>query len=142
MLSNFLYKRTIEGAPAPAKVHADDAGYDLSLMSKVKTVGGVTFYDTGIAVAPPLGYHFELVGRSSISKTGYMLANNIGIIDNGYRGSILVALAKINPDAPELELPVRLVQLIPRRTVLFGDPIFAENLDETERGEGGFGSTN
>ena len=84
---HFLYKRTISDAPAPSKSHPDDAGYDLSIVSKVKDMGGgVALYDTGIAVAPPQGYHFELVGRSSISKTGYMLANNIGIIDAGYRG--------------------------------------------------------
>jgi len=136
----FRFRRTISDAPVPSKAHEDDAGFDLSLIQKVKEVNGVSFYDTGIAVAPPEGHHFELVGRSSISKTGYMLANNIGIIDSGYRGSILVALAKVRVDAPDLELPVRLVQLIPRKTINI-QGIEVDNLDDTERGDGGFGSS-
>ena len=109
-------------------------------MKKVKEENGVAWFDTGIAVEPPEGYYFELVGRSSISKSGYMLANNIGIIDDSYRGSILVALVKINPSAPDLELPCRLVQLIPRQLVLM-EPKEVDELSDTIRGTGGFGSS-
>ena len=100
----------------------------------------MVMYDTGIAVQPPWGYYFELVGRSSISKTGYIVANSVGIIDASYTGSLKVALIKINKDAPDLELPARLVQLIPRQLVHM-EAIEVNDLAHTQRAGGGFGST-
>lgn len=136
----FKYKKTLPNAIKPVKAHVTDTGYDMSLVEKIKDENGVIWYDTGIAVEPPLGYYFEVVGRSSISKSGYMLANNIGIIDASYRGSIKVALVKVNPNALELILPSRLVQLIPRQFVHL-DCVEVNELDDTKRAEGGFGST-
>jgi dUTP pyrophosphatase len=140
-MASFRFRKTHENAVVPSKAHPEDSGFDLVLVSKIKEENGVAFYDTGIAVAPPEGYYFEVYGRSSISKSGYMLANNVGIIDSTYRGSIRVALIKVNPQAPELELPCRLVQMIPRQFVHL-DPVEVESLDDTVRGEGGFGSSN
>jgi dUTP pyrophosphatase len=136
------FKRTHPQAVAPSKANASDSGYDLVLVEKIKEVHGVSYYDTGIQVAPPSGFYFDLVGRSSIAKTGYMLANNIGIIDNSYRGNIIVALVKINQDTPDLVLPARLVQIIPRKVwdLPFED-IGAQDLTATTRGAGGFGSS-
>jgi dUTP pyrophosphatase len=91
-------------------------------------------------VQPENGYYFDLVGRSSISKTGWMVANNIGIIDASYTGTVIVALVKIDPDAHEIELPCKLVQLIPRQLILM-EPIEVDSLDDTERGDKGFGSS-
>ena len=97
-------------------------------------------YDTGIKVQPAFGWYFDLVPRSSISKTGYMLANSIGVIDRTYVGPVLVPLRKVDPHAPDLELPARLVQIIPRPIVhIQWEEV--EALDETARGAGGFGST-
>ncbi len=137
---NFKYVKTLSNAIEPKKAYLTDTGYDLYLIEKIKEENGVIMYDTGIAVSPPEGYYFEVVGRSSISKSGYMMAKNIGIIDESYRGSIKVALIKVNPNAKELELPIRLVQLIPRQLILMNG-IQVETLDETTRGEGGFGSS-
>jgi dUTP pyrophosphatase len=136
----FQFRKTRPDAVAPCKQHQDDVGYDLTLLELVKEENGVQFFDTGIAVRPPLGYYFEVVGRSSISKSGYTLANNIGVIDPNYRGSIRVALFKHNPDMPQLPTPNRLVQLIPRAFHHF-EPKEVDNLNETDRGDGGFGST-
>jgi len=140
-MASFRFRKILENAVVPSKAHPEDSGFDLVLVSKLKEENGVAFYDTGIAVAPPEGYYFEVYGRSSISKSGYMLANNVGIIDSTYRGSIRVALIKVNPLAPELVLPCRLVQMIPRQFVHL-DPVEVESLDDTVRGEGGFGSSN
>lgn len=139
-MAQFQFKKTLPNAVAPTKAHATDSGFDLVLVEKIKEENGVVFYDTGIAVQPPPGYYFELVGRSSISKTGYMLANNIGIIDNDYRGSIKVALVKHNKDMPDLELPIRLVQIIPQ-IVRDITAMEVTELSDTVRGDGGFGST-
>jgi len=114
----FSYVKTDEKAIPPQKSRFTDSGFDLHLIKKIKEVGGVLYYDTGISVKPPSGYYFEVVGRSSISKSGFTLANNLGIIDAGYTGSIIVALLKVDENAKELELPCKLVQLLPRKLYL------------------------
>ncbi len=136
----FKFTKTIENAIAPHKAHITDTGYDLCIVKKVKEENGMILYDTGIAVQPPLGYYFELVGRSSISKTGYIVANSIGIIDASYTGSLKVALIKVNKDAKDIELPARIVQLIPRQLVHL-DAMEVNDLNDTTRAEGGFGSS-
>jgi len=136
----FKWARTIPDAPKPVKNRFSDSGYDLHLVKKIKVQAGVHYFDTGIQVQPENGYYFDLVGRSSISKTGWMVANNIGIIDASYTGTVIVALVKIDPDAPEIQLPCKLVQLIPRQLILM-EPVEVDSLDDTERGDKGFGSS-
>ena len=129
-------------AVIPLRAHASDTGFDLVLLEPTKTIGDVTFYATGISVRPPEGFYFDLVARSSLSKTGYMLANGIGIIDRDYTGEILVALRKVDKDAIDLTLPAKVVQLIPRQWyAMMPVEAPAEGLPGTERGDGGFGST-
>lgn len=137
----FRFSRKRPDAVAPFKTRVTDSGYDLVLLEKVNQIGNVEFYDTGISVSPPFGWYFDLVPRSSISKSGYILANSVGIIDRTYTGNVIVPLIKINKNAEDLKLPNRLVQLIPRPIVHF-EVKEIEELDSTERGTGGFGSTN
>lgn len=136
----FSWMKTREDAIAPTKNRFSDSGYDLTVLSKNKESNGVIYYDTGIAVEPENGYYFEIVGRSSISKTGWMVANNIGIIDASYRGSIIVALVRVNQTADEITLPMRLVQMIPRKLILM-EGVEKMSLSDTKRGTGGFGSS-
>lgn len=136
----FKYIKIDKDAIAPYKERCSDSGYDLHLIKKIKTNGNVEFYDTGIAVEASFGYYFDLVGRSSISKSGYMLANNIGIIDRTYTGSIIVPLIKIDKMKADLQLPCRLVQIIPRQ-IHHLDIMEVGNINETERGSNGFGSS-
>jgi len=136
----FKWKKVLEEAVSPVKQRYSDTGFDLHLVAEIKRIGDVTFYDTGIQIQPEDGYYFDLVGRSSISKCGYMIANNVGIIDASYRGNIIVALLKYDKTCPDLELPCRMVQLIPRQLVLC-DMEEVETLNTTERGVGGFGSS-
>lgn len=140
-MPSFNWSKTIPDAIPPTKTNTSDSGFDLHLMKKIKVVGNVHYFDTGIKVEPSPGYYMELVGRSSISKTGWTLANNVGIIDAGYRGTIIAALLKTRDDTPELVLPIKLVQLIPRPLVIM-QAICSDNMNETSRGDGGFGSTN
>lgn len=137
------WSKTRKDAISPSKERASDSGYDLVLLEKIKTVGKVEFYDTGIKVKPNFGFYFQVVPRSSISKTGYMLANSVGIIDRTYLGNIIVALIKIDESAPDLILPMRLVQMIPTPIVHFElEEVDSFDVNETHRGEGGFGSSN
>lgn len=141
-LLKFNYKRADPEAVSPFKSRPSDSGYDLTLIKKVKTVGNVEFYDTGIILEPPYGYYFDLVGRSSISKSGYLLANNVGIIDRSYRGTVMVPLLKIDNNKPDLELPNRLVQIIPRLIQhLQPNELKEEELSQTTRGTDGFGQS-
>jgi len=139
-MATFHFHKTLVDAVTPSKAHAEDSGFDLTLVQKIKEENGVAFYDTGIAVQPPPGYYFEVFGRSSISKSGWMLANNVGIIDSSYRGSIRVALVKVVATAPDITLPCKLVQMIPRQFVHL-EPVEVDELTDTIRGEGGFGSS-
>lgn len=130
-----------EKAVLPSKEHESDAGLDVTIVSVFKKYSElVTLYSTGITLEPEVGYHTELIARSSLMKKGYMLTNSVGIIDNTYRGLLLVALYKFDPDAPDIELPARVAQLIPRKTVQM-KVVEVKEVSETERGEGGFGST-
>lgn len=131
-------------AVLPQKANETDSGYDLTILEPRKRFGQTILYGTGIRAIPPKGYYFIIVGRSSISKTGHMLANNIGIIDQTYRGELLIPLIKVDPTAPDLELPMKICQLIlvpfiNSDSVEISDDDFLKN--KTERGDGGFGST-
>ena len=120
-----------------------DVGFDLTVISiHSKPTQLTTLYDTGVAVNIPLGYYAELVPRSSLSKTGYMLANSVGIIDPGYTGTLKIPLIKVDPSSPDIQLPSRVAQLILKPYVI-SEAFDATNHDEleTNRGVGGFGST-
>jgi dUTP pyrophosphatase len=141
--NKFKYYKTNKIAIAPSKNSITDSGYDLHIIEKISQKNNLYMYDTGIIVEPPINIYFDLVPRSSIIKKGYMLANSIGIIDQTYRGSIKVALIKVDPDAKELELPLKLVQLIPRKVIQLDTEEVFKNTDliSTVRGVGGYGST-
>lgn len=126
----------------PSKARPSDAGYDLSVIKEHKRLtNNVVLYDTGIKLRVSHGMYAEVVPRSSLSKSGYMLANSIGIIDASYNGNIYVALAKIDPEAPDIELPFRCCQILFRKQVNVDIVETKDMFDETQRQEGGFGST-
>ena len=125
----------------PSRAHNSDIGYDLTAIKKYKVLKyGAILYDTGIAASPPPGYYLEIIPRSSLSKTGWMLANSVGIVDPDYTGNLYIALVRVALDAPELTLPFCKCQLVIRK---INHATFREvnNLDDTIRGTGGFGST-
>lgn len=138
------FVKTCDEAVVPAKAGENEVGWDLTIISKHKTVNENTImFDTGIKVKPPDGFYTEIVARSSIYKYGWILANGIGIIDPTYRDTLKIVLVRIDPNASDIPLPCRIAQLILKR---FDDKIYnvsakvVEDLDETYR-KGGFGST-
>tara|TARA_Y100000389_G_scaffold203695_1_gene253081 strand:+ start:1679 stop:2698 length:1020 start_codon:yes stop_codon:yes gene_type:complete len=137
-----IYKSS-DNAILPSKNRNSDAGYDLTIINKVKKNNSkTTLYDTGIKLDIPNGYYIEVFPRSSISKSGYMLANSVGIIDQGYRGNIFIALTKIDENTPDLELPFKCCQMILKKQVYSIIKELNEDLSITDRNNGGFGSTN
>jgi dUTP pyrophosphatase len=129
-----------EGARVPSAAYNRPAGYDITVLELLKTIGDVEFYGTGLKVEPENGFYLEVVPRSSISKTGYVLANSIGIIDPDYRGEIIVALRRMDKSMPSMKLPATIAQIIVRK---MEDANFevVDNLSQTERGAGGYGSS-
>jgi deoxyuridine 5'-triphosphate nucleotidohydrolase len=126
----------------PFKSRLSDVGYDLTVIRKYKDLTSNTaLYDTGIAIDIPFKYYAEIAPRSSLSKSGYMLSNSIGIIDPGYKGNLYIALTKVSSEVPELSFPFRCGQLIFKRQVFVNLVETKEELESSTRGDGGYGST-
>jgi len=129
----------------PSKGHESDVGYDLTIIKEYKQLTPSTIlYDTGIKLNVDYGYYIEIVPRSSLSKSGYILSNSIGIIEKSYSGNLLVALTKIDKEMPDLVLPFKCCQLIfkPQISLLMKEMDNTNTLEKTSRNGGGFGSTN
>ncbi len=129
-------------AVMPSKNIAD-VGYDLTAVAIAKQLSPMTcLYESFVVAHIPLGYYVEMVPRSSLSKTGYMLANNVGIIDPGYTGTLKIALIKVDQSMPDLVLPARVCQIILKPYIVSEsyDATYINSLS-TSRGDGGFGST-
>lgn len=143
-------KKLHEGAKVPSYSKEGDAGLDFTAVEISRdNVGNIT-YHTGLAVEIPQGYVGLLFPRSSISKKQQFLTNCVGVIDSGYRGEIM---AKFKPvmgtydtildlfESNEYQVGDRIVQMIilPYPQIEFEE---VEELSSSERGHGGFGSTN
>ena len=137
-------KKLSENAVVPKYGSEFSAGADLyACMSEPVTIapGETVFIHTGISVEIPTGYVGLNFARSSVaSKRGLAPANKVGVIDSDYRGEILVALHNHGKTEQAVEPNERVAQLVivPYLTANF---IEADELSDTERGEGGFGST-
>jgi dUTP pyrophosphatase len=139
------FVKTSPYAVIPQKDRASDVGYDLTIIEKVKNIGSKTaMYDTGIVVSPPFGFYTKIVPRSSLTKSGYILTNSMGIIDGTYRGTLKICLSKIDDKIEDLKLPFKCCQLILEKHMHY----LTEEIDNindlgiTARNDGGFGSTN
>lgn len=96
---------------------------------------------TGIAMSFPELTYGEVYARSGIAtKQGLRPANCVGIIDNDYRGEIIVAIHNDSDEIRIIEPQQRIAQLI-IRSYIISEFVETDELDQTERGEGGFGST-
>jgi dUTP pyrophosphatase len=132
-----------EELPAPGYQHQGDAGFDLpSRIDMVLEPGARATVPTGISVAIPRGYAGFVLPRSGLaSRHGIALVNSPGLIDSGYRGEVAVVL--INTDRREpfhIKRGSRIAQMVIQK-IEEARLIKVSRLDETARGEGGFGST-
>lgn len=139
-----------DNAIIPSRAHDTDIGLDLTAIKVHKVINQDTvMYDTGIAAAAPPGYYLEIVPRSSISKSGWMLANSIGVIDPDYSGNLYIVLTKVVHSAKDLVTPFCNCQLVLRKAEYapvvevseLSEELPWEFLNPTARGDGGFGST-
>ncbi len=96
---------------------------------------------TGVAMEIPTGFAGLIYARSGIaSKRGLAPANKVGVVDSDYRGEVMVALHNHSAVAQTIENGERIAQLVIAPYVV-ADFVLSDELDDTERGAGGFGST-
>lgn len=133
-------KKLTPSATIPQYAHKSDAAFDFVATSCVYDPDLKTFtYHTGIACEIEPGYEMQLRARSSVYKTGLFLCNSVGTIDSGYRGEIMFKFYSINGVTPYIigdRIGQGLINKLPEVTI-----VEVEELSESDRGEGGFGST-
>ena len=133
-------KKLYEDSQLPSKGSEEDAGYDL-YVHRIEDNGKFIKVYTGVAIEPDVGFYYMLAPRSSTHKKGLLMSNNLGIIDNNYRGEIIGIFDKTNRFEKIPEIGDRLMQLIPQQQI-WVEFEEVDELSETDRGSGGFGSTN
>ena len=102
--------------------------------------GGRAAVPTGLRLAIPEGYEGQVRARSGLARRGLLLPNAPGTIDADYRGEVLVLLLNAGDEAVTLAHGDRIAQLVIAPVTRAGFEL-AEDLDDTARGAGGFGST-
>ena len=142
-MESLEFVRLTGEAKAPARAHDGDAGYDLHAAEATSLEPGArASVGTGIAVAIPDGHAGLVLPRSGLAlKHGIALVNAPGLIDAGYRGEVRVLLLNTDREAAfEIEVGDRIAQLV---IVKHATPDLAEveQLAESVRGAGGFGSS-
>lgn len=166
-----LRVKRVDSASMPLKQAYDSSACtDMSIVRLIKIENGVAYFGTGISVGIPSGFYVELHARSSLHKHGWVLANSVGIIDEDYRGELIVALQPVSTVASKLMMDMStvsegggiispsidsVVERVVSNTTL---PLYAcqfslhrkesfsmvevDELEPTSRGDGSFGSSN
>jgi dUTP pyrophosphatase len=135
-------RRLCEGAVLPSRAYGGDAGLDLSAVESAELAPGTrATIGTGLAIALPEGTAGLVLPRSGLaSRHGIGVLNAPGLIDSGYRGEVRVILHNHGSETFRVEPGMRIAQLV---LVAVEDVTLVEvdELPESERGEGGHGSS-
>jgi len=134
-------KKLHNNAVIPQYAKAGDAGMDLVATEVIDGYGFSVTYGTGLAMEIPEGFVGLVFPRSSIRKYDISLTNCVGVIDSGYRGEIQATFRKeAGIPSKRYEVGDKIAQMIilPYPSIQF---IETDELSDTERGAGGFGST-
>ena len=131
-------KKLSENAIVPTYAKDGDAGMDLVITSIITRNEGDVTYGFGIALEIPKGFVGLIFPRSSIRKTDLILSNSVGVIDSGYRGELKATFKRTGLTKYSVGERAAQIIILPYPEVEFEE---VEELNNTERGEGGFGST-
>ena len=134
-------KKLNQYAVIPKYAKDGDAGLDLVATSKLSNTSFQVSYGTGLAMEIPKGFVGLVFPRSSIRNTELQLSNSVGVIDSGYRGELQATFNKtrgFGSIAYDIGDKIAQIIIIPYPHVDF---VEVDELTNTERGEGGFGST-
>ncbi|CAI8163831.1 MAG: Deoxyuridine 5'-triphosphate nucleotidohydrolase [Methanobacteriota archaeon] len=138
------FARIHEDAQAPTQGTLEAAGWDLRALEDTEVIRGESSrIRTGLAVAIPSGWEGQIRSRSSLGAKGMIMPNGVGTIDSDYRGELMILATWIGEgDSIKLAKGERVAQLLiaPVPLTKFTEVDF-EDLSQTERGEGGFGSS-
>ncbi|KAB5592048.1 Deoxyuridine 5'-triphosphate nucleotidohydrolase [Ceratobasidium theobromae] len=138
--SQLLIKRLSEKAKLPTRGSKLAAGYDLySAEQKVIPAGGKALVDTQISIAVPVGTYGRVAPRSGLASK-FMIDTGAGVIDADYRGVVFVLLFNHSNEDFKVEEGDRIAQLIIEK-IQTPEVMEVQDLEETLRGAGGFGST-
>jgi len=134
-------KKLHENAVIPSYSKPGDAGMDLTITREIENTSFSVSYGFGIAMEIPNGYVGLVFPRSSVRNQDLILSNCVGVVDSGYRGEIQSTFKKTNGlDSMKYKVGERGAQII----ILPYPQVFmveSDELSDTERGTGGFGST-
>lgn len=130
-------KKLSKDAVIPQYAREGDAGLDLFATSSKSTLNYIEF-GTGLSLEIEEGNVGLLFPRSSISKTGHRLLNSVGVIDSGYRGEVKVRMSHTELNKYQIGDKIAQLVIVELPKVLIKE---VEELQETDRGFGGFGST-
>jgi dUTP pyrophosphatase len=138
-------KKLRENAVMIKRATSGSAGMDLyACIEQDITInpGEIKIIPTGLAIAlQSADYVAYIYARSGLAiKHGITLANCVGVVDSDYRGEVCVGLTNISKESYTITVNERVAQLV-IAPVTMCTPVEVDTLDETERGEGGFGST-
>ncbi len=140
MPERLKFQKLHDEARLPARGSEYAAGLDLcAVEERVIPAGGRAAVRTGLAVSIPEGFYGRIAPRSGLAVR-HGLDVLAGVIDSDYRGEILCALINHGEDDLEIKVGMRVAQLI-IEAIIRPEAVWADELDETERGAGGFGST-
>lgn len=129
------------GAKLPFRAHPTDAGLDLFTREAVTIWGGKSYsFDTGVHIEFPKGYYGKIESKSGLNVNQGIVSCG-GVIDEGYTGSIKVKLYSMSDFSYHFEVGDKIAQLIIQQYYAEDGFVLVEELDETERGDKGFGST-
>ena len=147
-------KKLKPNAIIPTYAKDGDAGMDLVATEILKDTPEQITYGMGVAIEIPYGFVGLVFPRSSIRKTGLQLSNSVGVIDSGYRGEIQATFNKVfggdrfydetkntedtSNDFYKVGDRIAQIMIIPYPPIEFTE---VDELSDSERGEGGFGST-
>jgi len=135
---------------------SDNAGYDLKVVVDQSPVTVASLVPLGLKarmqrvtkyvfgneyVEEFEDCHFTLEPRSSIYKSGFIMANSRGIIDKTYRGQLMAPVISVGSSVKSIEKGTRLFQILAPDLGHIKEVVYVDSLPETLRGEGGFGST-
>ena len=138
-MSSFQVKLNYEDSQEPTRGSDEAAGYDLySYESETVVPKQIKLIDTGISIRVPEGTYGRIAPRSSVSKKDLILANSVGVLDSGYRGELKIRFQKMGEEIYEIGERIAQILVLPIPEIEFEE---VENLSESVRGEGGFGST-
>ena len=137
-------KKLHPNAVKPKYAKESDAGIDLVATEIISKTENQITYGTGLAMEIPNGMVGLIFPRSSIRNTNLQLSNSVGVIDAGYRGELQATFNITNPDVVEgfgIYMPgdrIAQIIIVPHPIVQF---VEVDELSESKRGSGGFGST-